>query len=287
LTKLTLDDLSTALREIIPDDDEVIVMHSGVWSFALAYGWTRPEDVDPMIDILTDIIGADRTLIMPAYNFDFYRTKQFDLVRSLPQVGVLPDRAWRRMGMVRTRQPMNSYFVVGPRSDEVVALPCTTAWGDDSVLGWMQGVNARICILGVSWEEGCSFIHRCEEKARVPYRYFKRFPGTLFDDGRKIGPCSEVLYSRPLAIMLADDWSSITDPLRASGDMLTTSNPKLHFESALSQVVYDQGMAVLEQDPYILLPTADGLRDRVRAWVKNDKKAEMAALAPEQRWPQD
>jgi aminoglycoside N3'-acetyltransferase len=279
MSRLEKLDAEIALEDIIFKDDEVVVIHVGVWSFALKFGWTTPEDIDGFIDLIADVVG-DRTLIFPAYNFEFPRTGIFDLTLSPPQVGILPEQAWKRLDMKRTRQPMNSYFICGPGADEVLALPCTTAWGNDGVLAWMGKRNARICALGLSWEESISFVHRCEEAAAVPYRYFKKFTGTLYDNGEELGPCTEVLFTRPMNHMIEEDWSRVFNPMESRGQVTRAKNSEIPFASVLAEDVQDACLEVLRDDPYALAANAGDLRK----WVETEREAEIASLEPNQRW---
>ena len=199
---------------------------------------------------------------------------------SVPQVGVLPERAWKRLGMKRTRQPMNSYFVCGAETDEVLSLPCTTAWGDDGVLGWMGERNARICSLGLSWEKSISFVHRCEEMANVPYRYFKKFSGILYDNGQELGPCTEVLFTRPLNHMIEENWSQVFNIMEDRGLVDNAQNIEIPFVSVLANDVQQACLEVLEEDPYALASNAANLR----IWVELERETEIGSLSPEQRW---
>ncbi|MGJ3258676.1 MAG: AAC(3) family N-acetyltransferase [Rhodospirillales bacterium] len=280
MPKLTLDDAAKALNDIIAPDDGIVVIHSGIWSFALKFGITTPEDVDGFIDLIASVVG-ERTLLMPAYNFEFPRTKVFDLTLSPPQVGILPERAWTRLGMKRTRQPMNSYFVCGPDTDAVLALPCTTAWGDDGVMGWMGRHNARLCSLGLPWEKSISYVHRCEQLAGVPYRYFKKFTGRLCDNGENLGPCTEVFFTRPMHHHIDEDWSAPFDLLERQGRVLRATSPEIPFASVLARDIEEACMRLLADDPYALVKDPAHLKE----WVSSERDAELAAIDPSQRWP--
>jgi aminoglycoside N3'-acetyltransferase len=279
MPKLLPKDAEQALKDVISDEDQVVVIHSGIWSFALKFGWVTPEAIDGFIDLIADVVG-DRTLILPAYNFEFPRTQKFDLSLSVPQVGILPERAWKRLCMKRTHQPMNSYFVFGAEADEVLSRPCTTAWGDDGVLAWMGERNARICSLGLSWEESISFVHRCEEIANVPYRYFKKFSGTLFDNGQELGPCTEVLFTRPLNHMIEEDWSQVFGVMGGRGLIDSAQNLEVPFVSVLAKDVQGVCLEVLEENPYALAANEADLRN----WVETERESEIASLTLEQRW---
>lgn len=280
MPQLTIDDAEKALKQIITPDDNVVVIHSGIWSFALKFGWTTPEAIDAFIDLIARIVGGS-TLLFPAYNFDFPRTKAFDLTLSPPQVGIVPERAWKRLSMQRTRQPMNSYFVCGPETDDVLALPCTTAWGDDGVMGWMETRNARLCTLGLPWEKSISFVHRCEQVANVPYRYLKKFSGTLYDNNVELGLCTEVFFTRPMTYHIEEDWSPVFDRMETRRQIKRAENAEIPFASVLAGDVGIASEEALVNDPYALVGNSAELQN----WVENERDAELAAIPAAQRWP--
>ena len=79
---------------------------------------------------------------------------------------------------------------------EISKIKYETSWGKKSLFEWLSKKNARICVLGVPWNKGCSYLHRYEELNMVPWRYFKTFEGKLYQFGKKIGECREKKYSK-------------------------------------------------------------------------------------------
>ena len=56
MPQLIQKDAKRALRDIISDEDQVVVIHSGIWSFALKFGWVTPESIDGFIDLIADVV---------------------------------------------------------------------------------------------------------------------------------------------------------------------------------------------------------------------------------------
>jgi aminoglycoside N3'-acetyltransferase len=281
MNRLTERDIERALADVIGPDDDVVALFSGIWTFGHRFAWPAKETPDRLLEVLDQYIGPRRTLIIPTYTFAYARTRRFDPVRSCPEVGVLAQRAVHRPGMRRTLRPMFSYAVKGPHSDEILGLHCTTAWGDDGIFGWLEAVDARICVLGVPWHVACSFYHRAEEICQVPYRYYKRFPGVLVDGDRNLGPCAEVFYACSLNVVPKRDYS-VLRPLFDRGDTIRTgSNPDVPIESANATAINQAGVQLLTRDGYALISN----REAVETWVRHGKAEEVAALKPEERWP--
>ena len=76
---------------------------------------------------------------------------------------------------------MYNYAVSGPNAEYICNLHQSTAWGDDSVLGYL--VNNNSYGLGINIDPkifNWLVIHYCEEDSKVPYRYFKTLKEKIF-----------------------------------------------------------------------------------------------------------
>ena len=282
MARLTETEIAALLARVIPAADDVVVVFSGLWTFAHRLAFPPAETGERLLRVLADVVGPERTLVLPAYTFlDFARTRTFDLRRSLPEVGMLTESAVGRAGWRRLARPMNSYCVRGPRADELAALPATTAWGRDGVLGWLVARKARTLVLGVPWES-CSVMHHAEETLAVPFRYYKRFRGRLLEDGADKGPCEEVMYVRSLEVPPQWDISPLGRELNARDLVLDGGAAAVPLQSAPADAVHAVNRDLMAADPYCYHTN----RDEVVAWVEGGGvERERAALAPEERWP--
>jgi aminoglycoside 3-N-acetyltransferase len=277
--KLSEQDFYDAVKDVVLPDDEVIVIYAGIWSFAHNFGGEIGKIPDMMLDVIEDVVGKERTLLFPSFcASDFVKHGEFDLTQTLPrESGVLSKYALKRKGYVRTYQPLHSFLVRGPRAQEILDLPCTSSWGEDSVLAWMGSVNARILALGMPFHQACSYFHKIEEELKVPYRYFKSFRGIMYDKGNIIGPCKEVKYSYSLNCPLDYDFSIITSQLYKQNVILSSQNPIVPLKSVRTSDIDIACHEVFDSDHYAVVVN----KKEVKEWVKNGKQAEIAALSPE------
>jgi hypothetical protein len=183
--------------------------------------------------------------------------------------------------MLRSSRPIYSYTACGPRAQEIRDLPATTSWGDDGPMAWMYSQDCRIVVLGVPWHLSCSFIHRAEEMLRVGYRYFKRFPGLLLEDGVELGPVAETMYVRSAAVPPALDYRPASLAIAAKPSFRASGDPRLPAESARARDVLDASLACLSADPFAFVTNQAEVAD----WIAAGRDQEMAGLAPdEQAW---
>jgi len=269
--KLEQEAFLAALDDIIFPDDRVVVIYSGIWSFAHRLGLSAKDAPDILTGWIEEFLGPDRTIVFPTYTLLFPATKIYDPVRTPPDTGVLSQAVVNREGFVRTLQPMNSYGVRGPAATSVLDLPCTTSWGEDGVMGWMRETNARICVLGVPWEFSCSYIHLAEQIFDVPYRFFKTFHGVRTLDGQSETPCSETMFVRSMNVVPMFDFSPAHFAIKETASFRTSNNPFVPIESALAADILNVSLALLKEDPYQFVHNSDAVRE----WVENEKQQEI------------
>ncbi len=284
--RLSIKDYINALREVIRPADEVVVLYSALWGFGHCFGMRPPALVDALIEATLETLGPARTLLMPAFFADFPRTRRFDLALSKPYTGALPERFCTWPGVLRTRQPMDSYAAHGPRAVEVMACHCTTAWGDDSVLSWFDAVDARHVILGLPWHLSCAYCHRGEEVVKVPFRYHKRFVGTLLENGTELGPCEETMYVRPFDVDPGLSYKPIRDRLGELNLVLESAQPDFQLQSSLSSDILRVSIELLDRDPFAFVENKAAIIN----WIDNGRERELMRLAPDElpqfsQWP--
>lgn len=279
VNRLSEQDFYDALTDVILPDDEVIVIYAGIWSFAHNFGGEVRKIPDIMLDIIESVIGMERTLLFASFCAgNFVKHGKFDLTLTPPsESGILSKYALKRKRYARTYQPLHSFLARGPRTQEILDLPCTSSWGKDSVLAWIGDANARILSLGLPLHLACSYFHKIEEDLKVPYRYFKTFRGIMYDNGNIIGPCKEVKYSYSLNCPLDYDFSIITSQLYKQNAILSSQNPIVPLTSALTSDIDIACHEVFDRDHYAAVVN----KTEVKEWVKNGKQAEIAALSPE------
>lgn len=276
---ITLDDIARSLERVIAPDDSIIVLHSGIWRFGHLI---RPMSRDlpaKLVDCILEAIGT-RTLVVPAYTVSqFPRSRVFDLHESKPETGAIPVAMMSRPGVSRTRQPMNSYLVHGSRARDILACRNSTAWGADSVMGFLNAPDVRFVTLGEVWHEACSYYHHAEELLQVPYRYYKRFSGRLLDNGQEIGTCDEVFFVKPWDVPCDDFYAGPEERLAARGLILDAEDSRFLLQSARMSDIVAVTCEILQENPYFFIRNSDV----VRAWVTSGRQNEIDRLEPHQR----
>ena len=138
--------------------------------------------------IVKELIKNENTIILPTYNLNFPKTKFTGQSEKFITSGSLIKHVLRKFKFKRTKKPMYNYAVLGPNTKQILNLKQSTAWGDDSVIGFLSndkdtlGLGVNIDLLSFTWVT----IHSCEERLKVPYRYWKVFKGKNIDSGKEV-----------------------------------------------------------------------------------------------------
>lgn len=199
---------------------------------------------------LFSLIEAGWTVALPAFTFSFCSGRSFHYQKSKSEVGVLAD--WllaNHPDAVRTRHPIYSFVTAGPSAIDLLECESPTAFGDDSPFGLFERENAALVMLGCSWRYATQ-LHRYEERASVPYRYFKQFAGQAdLGDGVGERDVSVRMYVRNLALDATNDFAPAVERLRSDGLIKTASLWRGRIESVCIADLARTCTEILRTDP--------------------------------------
>src|SRR5690606_6772574 len=269
------DTLKEMLGKVVLPSDETFLIYSGIWTFGHRFKALPLEIPRLILDAVEEFAGKDRTVLFPAYSYSYNRDRTYDIRNTKPETGVLPETFLHRDGVRRTHSAINSFLAKGPLADEVVPILGRTLWGENSLLEWMERSNVRIVTLGLPWALSCGYLHRMEELAKVPYRYYKDFPGMYRDEGGAWKEWSETMYVRPLGVPSQFNWHRVNDLMYERRQVLIGSLSGVQIESCLAKDMVETGLDLLFQDPYALIANVG----EVKSWIdKGGLEEEIRAL---------
>ena len=272
-------DFKIALDQIIKDEDEVIVLYSGIYSFIhnLRFNLNSNNQLPKKIlKLIEKKVGKKRTLFLPSFTGNFYNKHGFfDVKKSIDDNnGVLPKIALKS-NYYRTPQPIHSYLVYGNTSS-VKNLKLVSSWGKKSLLEFFSKKNARICNLGLPWNKGCAYLHRFEEIYNVPWRYNKKFYCDIKKNGKKIGKCSETKFCSSKNVPLKYDYYPFIKAIENSESFCKSKNKNFKFESIKASCLNKIGKKIFKINPWIIVKN----KYQTKKWIKFEKKKEILKLNP-------
>ena len=192
--------------------------------------------------------GED-SLVFPAFNYDYGKTRAFDIENDPVQVGALPE--WIRLSrdFYRTEVPFFSFLT---KND--LGLPkCETINPFDSTSGFHRLVqeDAVFLMFGAGFGN-LTFIHYIEEMSGKPlYRYEKRFSGKIIISGQT-RPCDFTMHVRPMGIYMDYDWVRLEKELISNGK-LKISEKSIDIKWIKAKTILEFWGNKISDDPFYLL----------------------------------
>jgi aminoglycoside 3-N-acetyltransferase len=183
MRKTSLRLLSEALEQLELPKNHLYVIHNSLFVFGIIEG-----GVKGVLECISNVLGADSTILMPTYTFSYCDTRMWDSQKSKCETGALSEYFRTRSSTIRTLHPIHSHAVCGPLSEKFENCRNKSSFGEGSpndILYKLEGINIG---LGTNFIGGATFLHHTEEVAKVPYRLYKEFPGkVLGKDGQEVG----------------------------------------------------------------------------------------------------
>jgi aminoglycoside N3'-acetyltransferase len=135
------------------------------------------------LDALLDLLGETGTIAVPTFNFAFAKGQVFEPATT-PSVGMGSFSELVRIhpSARRTTHPMQSLAVMGRFQSELIAADTPCAFDDGSAFDKMLARDFKLLLLGASIQ-AASIVHYSEQRASVPYRYWKDFRGEIAGRG--------------------------------------------------------------------------------------------------------
>jgi aminoglycoside 3-N-acetyltransferase len=117
------------------------------------------------------------TLAVPAFNFSFARGEPFDPQQTPSSgMGVFSEYVRQLPQARRTKHPLQSLAVIGRWADDLADRDTPSAFDPGSAFDRMLELDFQLLLLGADIQ-AASLIHYCEQRANVPYRFWKEFSG--------------------------------------------------------------------------------------------------------------
>lgn len=129
-------------------------------------------DANEVLDILIDYF-KDGLLLFPTHTWGYIKNDgdAYDVIKSKPNVGILPTLFLERKGVVRSLHPTHSMAGLGRlaetylKGEENMNTPCNPL----GVYGRLYDIDAKILLIGVNQVKN-TYIHSVEESFNVQNR---------------------------------------------------------------------------------------------------------------------
>ncbi len=213
----------------------------------------RKAFLDSHVALLREISGG-RSLVSPAFNYDFPRTRTFDVKTDPVQLGPIPEHFRSTVAEWRTHVPIFSVAGIGTMP-EISWGDRTDPFGPESIFAWLVAQDAVILYYGGTFHYN-TIVHYAERLAGGPsYRYDKIFEGDVRTESGDVVPGSLNYHVRPLNMGLDYDWPVLLQQaLDAGVCRRLESHPQILAASA--RALCDLWVNAMQRDPLALLDSA-------------------------------
>lgn len=197
MREITLDQLIKALHAVCVQPGDGLLVHSAIQFLG------RPSGGVGMyfqgLCTVLDNLSLDRssqvnkgasppalsrgTIAVPTFNFAFAKGERYD-PKSSPSVGMGAFSEYVRElpFSQRTPHPMQSLAVVGRYTTDLAERNTPSAFDPGSAFDRMLELDFKLLLLGADIQ-AVSMLHYSEQRAAVPYRYWKEFCGEVRTPG--------------------------------------------------------------------------------------------------------
>lgn len=211
MKEVTLEQVVDSLKAVGIGRGDGVLVHSAIQYFGRPVG-----GVQMYWKAFEAVLGPEGTLAVPTFNFGFARGEPFD-ARHTPseRMGLLAEYIRCLPNARRSPHPLQSLAVVGRWAADIAGRDTPSAFDPGSGFERMLELDFLMVLLGASIQVA-SIVHYSEQKAQVPYRYWKTFQGTVVRDG--VAVATEYrMFARDLALDPQNDFRPVQSWLEGRG----------------------------------------------------------------------
>lgn len=179
LPTLTAAALRQALDAVGVQAGDGLLVHSALHLLG------QPEGgLDMVLATLREQLGEEGTLAVPTFNFAFARGEDYDPYATPAQgMGAFSEFVRTQPKVLRTTHPMQSLALLGPQAKALAVPDTCSAFDPGSAFERLVQLDFKLLLLGADIQ-AASVVHYSEQRANVPYRYWKDFQGRVHLGGQ-------------------------------------------------------------------------------------------------------
>jgi len=244
---LTFEKLVEGFRALGVEEGDTLLVHSSYKSFGEVEG--GPQTV---IQALEAVLGAEGTLIMPTFNFDFNKGVPWDVRTTPSKMGVLTELVRKDPRAKRVFHPFYSFAILGKHAESLGSLRYKSSYERNSVFGKLRDLDGKIMVIGLSYTNSMTFFHHIEQMEGVDYRFLKQFTGEVTDeDGKTYTDTFEMLV-RDMDKGVITEVNPMGELMEQTGVITSTKIGEAEVKLMKANEVYEFTAREMKRDPHLL-----------------------------------
>ena len=186
MREVTTEQVCSALKTLGVGPGDGLLVHSAIQFLGRPIGGVGMyyESLCKILDFAPDSRATQEefvpyTIAVPTFNFGFARGEPYDPQTSPSEgMGAFSEYVRQLPCARRTQHPMQSLGVVGRYADDLVGRDTFSAFDPGSAFERILDLDFKLLLLGADIQ-AVSMLHYSEQRANVPYRYWKDFTGQI------------------------------------------------------------------------------------------------------------
>lgn len=238
------------LKFFTSHEEDCFLLHTDILNWGpICQEGSRTERLEKYYSLL-NAASVDKTLFFPVFNYDYGKTRIFDVLEDKCQVGVLNEFVRLRNRERRTRTPIFNFLEIP--HDTFPKAPSSNPFGPGSLWDDLCRREGRICFMGVVSETN-TFTHFIEDEKQIGYRYYKRMPGIVRFNG--VDEYVDFTFRvRPRVSELVQyDWQGLNNALERDGLLVREPLGKGVILSYNAKKARDYLLEKLDDDEFFFL----------------------------------
>ena len=189
-----------------------ILIHSDVlFGFKITYNKDKNIFLNNHLEKINSVI-VGKDLFFPTFNYDFCGGKDFSLLNSKSQVGVLSEYFRQNKAVWRTVNPIFSFSGTGEKPN-LNKSNILDPFGYESVFHYLYENGGAMMHYGASFNSS-TILHYVERiSGKLTYRYDKTFSGNVILENGLIENVKLNYHVRPLNMYQDYDWPKLESEL--------------------------------------------------------------------------
>lgn len=182
MREVSLNQVVNCLHELDICEGDGLLVHSAIQFLG------RPKGgIGLYLDAILNVIGKRGTIAVPTFSFGFAKGERYDPKTTPSQgMGAFSEYVRQQPEAKRTCHPMQSLAIIGRYTEDLTTKDTLSAFDPGSAFERLLDLDFKLLLLGAD-ERAISIFHYSEQRAQVPYRYWKDFKGQILTtDGWKV-----------------------------------------------------------------------------------------------------
>lgn len=230
---------------------DTVFLHSDAIVVAQFPGLPAERRIHCLLDAIEEHLGAEGTLVLPAFTYSFTKDEIFDVRRTPSTVGMITEIFRNRPGVARNSDPIFSVAASGFARDEFAHTAGEECFGANSSFALLHKKNAWITGAGCAFNT--TFVHHVEKCFGVDYRFEKIFRGKLIDGSGMVHDCAASYFVRDLGRKTVSNLTQLQHRLCEKGRFHSAEFGRVGAWAVRANDFYEGAFSLLKEDRSALI----------------------------------